>query len=77
MKFTYIGEAPNGFIELYGARFVPGEAVEVTDAMAMRKLGNHSLFVASSEPTAPAEPEPKRKPRKPRDEPVNGDVPEV
>lgn len=49
MKFRYIGEAPNGPIEQYGHIFTPGEAVEVTDETAVRKLKAHKFFEADSD----------------------------
>ena len=45
MKFKYTGEAPNGLIEQYGATFVPGgEAVEIVDPWAQRKLLGNRFF---------------------------------
>lgn len=76
--FRYIGEAPNGSIELYGVTFKPGEASEVSDAFAIRKLSANRFFEAVwAAPQPVAAEEPKRKGRRPKDEPVNGDVPEV
>jgi hypothetical protein len=49
MKFRYIGEAPNGPIEQYGYTFTPGEAVDVTDEAAVRKLKVHKFFEAESD----------------------------
>jgi hypothetical protein len=78
-RFVYNGEAPNGFIELYGVKFVPGEASEVSDAdlLAIRKLSGHSLF-ERADVVAPMAPEPAvKKSKKPKSEPDHGDLPEV
>lgn len=67
--FRYIGEAPNGSIELYGVTFKPGEASEVSDAFAIRKLSANRFFEVVEQAAQP----PPKKPRKMKDEP-NGDV---
>lgn len=73
-KFRYIGEAPNGSIEQYGVTFKPGEASEVTDALAIRKLSGNPFFEAVAD--APVE-IPVKAAKKPKGGPANGDVPEV
>ena len=64
MKFMYIGE---GETEAFGTKFKAGEAVEVTDEHAIRKLKAHHLFTHNEEPEAPvkAEDAPKRRGRPP------------
>lgn len=54
MKFTYIGEAPNGEIEQYGNVFRPNEPVDVTDEAAIEKLKAHKFFEAVNDSDAPA-----------------------
>lgn len=64
MKFMYLGE---GSTTVFGLTFKAGEAVEVTDAHAIKKLKNSVLF-AHNEEVAPApkvEEQPKRRGRPP------------
>jgi len=42
MKFMYIGDEPETVV--FGLTFKAGEAVEVTDEHAIRKLKGNSLF---------------------------------
>ena len=76
-KFVYNGEAPNGSVELYGVKFVPGEASEVSDAdlVAIRKLSGNRFFERVDVAAAPAPVEPVTK--KAKKAIANGDVPEV
>ena len=63
MKFMYIGE---GETEAFGIKFKAGEAVDVTDETAIRKLKHNHLFTHNEEPEAPkAEEAPKRRGRPP------------
>lgn len=62
MKFRYIGECPEGTITQYDVTFRPGEASEVTDETAIRKLSANRFFEAVD--AAPAEAE-KRGPGRP------------
>ena len=73
MKFMYVGEyPPQGYIDMYGARFYPEQPAVVTDEIGVRKLKAHALFVHneepsnSSAPTPAAEDQPKRRGRPPR-----------
>lgn len=43
-QFTYIGDEP--FVYIFGLSFSKGEAVEVTDGHALRKLANHPHFMS-------------------------------
>lgn len=64
MKFMYLGE---GSTTVFGHTFKAGEAVEVTDAHAIKKLKNSVLF-AHDEAPAPElkiEEPPKRRGRPP------------
>ena len=68
MKFMYLGE---GSTTVFGHTFNPGEAVEVTDDHAIRKLAAHHLFAHNDEPAAApdapkAEEAPKRRGRPPK-----------
>ena len=47
MKFMYLGE---GTTVVFGLTFKAGEAVEVTDAHAIRKLTANHLFAHNDEP---------------------------
>lgn len=69
MKFKYVGEAPDGFIEQYGARFVPGQATDVTEEWAIAKLLGNRFFVVADEGEAP----PKRRGRPPKIKPETDD----
>lgn len=55
MRFMYVGEERETTV--FGHTFRHGEAVEVTDEHAIKKLSNHHLFVgdeAKAEPKARA-----------------------
>lgn len=65
MKFMYLGE---GETKIFGYTFKAGEAVEVTDEHAVKKLSRMTtLFAHDEEKTAPAKAEepPKRRGRPP------------
>lgn len=49
MKFKYIGEYPDGQIEQYGVVFKAGEASDVDDEWAVRKLLGNPFFEAVGE----------------------------
>ena len=52
MKFMYLGE---GSTTIFGHTFKAGEAVEVTDSHAVKKLAQMTaLFAHDEEPEAPA-----------------------
>jgi hypothetical protein len=66
MKFMYLGE---GSTTVFGLTFKAGEAVEVTDAHAIKKLTANNLFAHNDEPEASApkvEDQPKRMGRPPK-----------
>lgn len=50
MKFRFIGEEPSEFM---GFKWFPGTEHDVTDAHAIKKLGNSVLFEKLEEPAAP------------------------
>jgi len=67
MKFMYLGE---GSTTIFGHTFKSGEAVEVTDEYAIRKLKQMTTLFAHNEQTQPAKseepaPVPKRRGRPP------------
>ena len=66
MRFRYIGEAPNGSIEQYGVRFIPGQASEVTDELAVKKLLGNRFFEALGQDVPTDHPQPKRRGRPPK-----------
>lgn len=60
-RFKYIGEAPNGPFQMYGATWGHGEVSEVSDPAFVRKLNGNQFFEA----VADAQPEPEAaKPKK-------------
>ncbi len=65
MKFMYLGE---GSTTIFGHTFKSGEAVEVTDEHAVKKLSRMTTLFAHDEAPAPAakvEDQPKRRGRPP------------
>lgn len=76
MKFKYTGEAPEGFIDQYGVKFVPGEASEVSDTFAIGKLSNHPLFEAVGDSAPVVTEEPKKRGGRPKKEVVTDGNPD-
>jgi hypothetical protein len=64
MEFMYVGEEAETTI--FGITFRRGEAEEVTDERAIRKLKSSSLFTHNSSAEVPPSEEPKRRGRPPR-----------
>lgn len=53
--FKYIGEAPDGPFQMYGATWDDGETAEVSDPVFAAKLRGNRFFVEVSTETAPVQ----------------------
>ena len=74
-RFKYIGEAPNGPVQMYGAEWDTGKVSEVSDPYFIKKLSGNQFFEAI-EDTQP-EPEaakPKKVKQAKKDMTGNGDT---
>ena len=52
-RFKYIGEAPNGPFQMYGAEWDAGKVSEVSDPSFVRKLNGNQFFEAVGESQKP------------------------
>lgn len=63
MRFMFLGE---GSTTVFGLTFKAGEAVEVTDEHAIKKLTHNQFFASDEAPEADATEQPKRRGRPPK-----------
>lgn len=72
-RFKYIGEAPAGPFQMYGATWDHDMISEVVDHAFVRKLNGNRFFVAIDPETAPATEDVKKKGGRPKKEVTHGD----
>lgn len=74
-RFKYIGEAPNGPVQMYGAEWDTGKVSEVSDPYFIKKLSGNQFFeaVADTQPE-PEVAKPKKVKQAKKDVTDNGDT---
>ena len=72
-RFKYIGEAPNGPFQMYGAEWDAGKVSEVSDPVFVRKLNGNQFFEAVADTPEPEAAKPKKVKQAKKDVIDNGD----